>query len=374
MAFSGDVSTTDIVRLTIVRFLIATIFLIYLLVVRGADVLPVMVDQERYITDIAMVEADLSASWASGELYSTNRTLYSRAVGFVAWIMPFDQPEIVPALFVNTICGIFTALLCARLFRKLGGDKPRLVFWCVGLSPSLMAYSLFAIRDIAIVAVSMLFLESLVRYRTGRMVLIGFTMNFLRPFQVAIFGMWWYLFRTSSPLRQRRRGSTILTSTVALGAMFVGVGVVAVFFAPPSFLNYAQRGIDWARIGLNAAGLEAFAAGDAGVRVSTAQNAAARILMFDSVVLPLYSLYVAIISTRRLAAGDSRWSSGVQFLSMIILTTSIGIAYTYLAVQDGLAFRKILVLVPIMWVLVLLHRSGLTSIEEAKERGDYVSV
>lgn len=344
----------NIAAVTTLKLTISGLFVWYLVVVEDLGMLPLMVDQERYIFEISNIQGDLGHLFLPDSSYSLNRTLYPRFIGLISWIIPSNQDPIVVAVFANTILHVTIAYYGALIYRILGGKRVQICFYVLAFSPTLTIYSLFAIRDVMIVACATFFLARLLSRKFVSALFAVFAMTFLRPFQVSLCLLWTGLYAATSVashVKQKRAVVSISALVAAAMALYFAAN-----FAPPSIAGYAARGVEWNRVLVNAVGLETFFGNDTGVRVSQAQNNFARIVMFDSVLLPVVSMWLFLRNLFSYYFKSARSLTPLLFASAVVSISALIISYTYIAIQDGLAFRKILVLLPIMWIVVLLHR------------------
>jgi len=367
------VSANHIVRVILAKLAIATVFLLYLSE-KDLSRLPLMVDQERYLFDIAAIQNDVGVLFSSDEVFSTPRTLYARFVGGIAWLVPFEQQPITIAVYLNSLLTVAIAAQTVRIFAWFGGRNTDLLFYIIALSPTLTIYSFFAIRDVFIVLIVVVFLANFIERRYFRAAIAAVACLFLRPFQSLLFLFWVALFCVRWAVNrsnQKRFSVAVLTMFT-----FVSVAAVGVVFGPPAVANYAAGGVEWVRLATNALGLEALTGAETGVRVSSRANMAARIVMFDSVAIPILSALVFVRSAVDVARARSHPTDSVVFVAVLSFLSAVLISYSYIAIQDGLAFRKILPLLPVMWIAVALYserrRDRLSTSERSDGKGQLV--
>jgi len=331
------------------KFSIATIFLWYTIGLQGLDRLGLMIDQIIYLYDIDDIESNIGMLIDGDDKYSANRTLYSRVLGLVAWLIPLDQSPIVIAVYMNTIFHLLIAFVSTKIFEYFGGIRVALFYFVVAFSPTYTVYSFFALRDILISLVTIFFIWQLLVRAPLKMIAATIAIVFLRPFFVAVFGFWLVLDVCFNFVRKNwRRIPTRIVSVVLSISILLTFGfLINNNFAPESVRSSSVDTIDFPRFVINVFGLETFFTEAEGRRASRSMINNVRVIMFDSVLLPISMLLMFCFSV-------INRNGKILYLSSIALVMMIFITFTYLTITDKFAFRKLLPLLPFMWVCVFV--------------------
>lgn len=330
---------------TLSKVLFMTIFSFWLFVGKNSLRLPMMTDQEMYIADIEMIRNDITAVLAPDSAYSSENTLYARISGLLGWFMQYVQiPPLYPALLVNVFSQVFIAYYTTKLYLLADGRYPRAFFVVLSFAPSLSAYSFFALRDLFLLAFFSAFLYYAFKkdYKSALLISLVFTVlrRFFLAFNILILFMMLAIGRV---LRSKRVGLSILA---------YGLVSLTVVFAVLASMNLTWIGNALGRhdpiyFVASSMGLSRFVTEEDVGHVSEEAGKAARVIMFDSLILPFTSFLSLIILVKR----------GTFLDKQIALTTvmiSLGLSMGYLALQGNFPLRKLLPAIPLMYVVVFI--------------------
>jgi len=347
---SGDIRTGVILGVLAVKFLLATAFVLYLFQYLSVDRLSPMPDQVLYLNDIAMIEHDLSTLFGADDLYAANRTLFSRVAGFVSWVIPSRQEPIIAALYANALFHALIALSAARLYQYMGGTRATMVFVIIAFSPTLSVYSAFALRDVMITLFMTTFVTAVLTTRfpwvLGSALTSLVAMLFLRPFFLAVMAFFWLAVFLGGRVRQATYPR--VSATASLLILVVLAVLADRYLAPDAVEAYYRERFDIVRLLLASTGLESIFSSAEGVMVDRSTIRAVRLLMVDSVIIPPL---LVVVCAAALLQRHYRYA----FLSGLVFACAIFVSFTYLSVTDRFAFRKLMPLLPVMWVAVILE-------------------
>ena len=335
----------------IIKLVIMFSFLIWLLVINDRNMLNLMVDQFLYLKDIENISSDIKFLFESDDEYYANHTLYSRLTGFFAWcIQLFTDKPIVSAVIVNVILHCFIAYYSTKLYLFYSGRNPMLFLYMVAFSPTIMAYSFFALRDLAIVLVTVLYVYFLSNRKILKAAFIIIPVLFLRPLLLVFL-----IFATIASLFLRRllRSNYKLMYTFFMLVVLFTVGFSVVSFTGyQSTLNAFSNGLSVFEYFIQAFGFGTFVSENESVAAGRGAVNMTRIFMIDSILAPPIALLGMIIFASK---GDLKQKE----ISMLTIFLLLLMAYSYVSITGRYAFRKILPVFPFLLItatLLIEHR------------------
>ncbi len=346
----GMVNPRVITIAVLLKLLLMSAVLFVILSVYHLSMIPAMRDQFMYLNDIQMIMNDITFVTMGSEAYESHNTFYARMVGVFARLIPFGGVEpIVPAVIVNSLLQIGIATSVTAYYQNRGGYYPTALFLVLLFSPTISAYSLFALRDIAITLLFVLFVIKALENKYHSAIVLILLITLLRPlyfsytlYVVFLIGM----LKVYENISQK----AFFAVFTALAILAIGHGLVVllgfewvynviqrdsftVFKYVTSSLGY---GIFFLTADVNLYGH------------GTGTSKAIRFVMFDSMfvsVLGLFASYKLMVSDR----------NKNKILGVITIFLVFTLSFAYLVLAGNFPFRKLLPLVPLFYLAIFLY-------------------
>lgn len=346
----GMVNTRVITIAVLLKLLLMTAGLFVILSVYHLSMIPAMRDQFMYLNDIQMIMNDITFVTMGSESYESHNTFYARMVGVFARLIPFSGVEpIVPAVIVNSLLQIGVAASVTAYYQNRGGHYPTALFLVLLFSPTISAYSFFALRDIAITLLFVLFVIKSLENKYYSAIVFILLITLLRPlyfsytlYVVFLIGM--------LKLYENASQKAFFAVFTALAILGIGHGLI-VLLGFEWIYNVVQRdsftvfkyitsslgyGIFFLTEEVNLYGHGA------------GTSKAIRFVMFDSMfvaALGLFASYKLMVSDR----------NKNKILGVITIFLVFTLSFAYLVLAGNFPFRKLLPLVPLFYLAIFLY-------------------
>jgi len=346
----GMVNPRVITIAVLLKLLLMTAALFVILSVYHFSMIPAMRDQFMYLNDIQMIMNDITFVTMGSEAYESHNTFYARMVGVFARFIPFSGVEpIVPAVIVNNLLQIGIATSVTAYYQNRGGYYPTALFLVLLFSPTISAYSFFALRDIAITLLFVLFVIKALENKYHSAIVLILLITLLRPlyfsytlYVVFLIGM----LKVYENISQK----AFFAAFTALAILAIGQGLV-VLLGFEWVYNVVQRdsftvfkyitsslgyGIFFLTEEVNLYGHGA------------GTSKAIRFVMFDSMFVGILGLFA---SYKLMVGGKNK----NKILGVITIFLVFTLSFAYLVLAGNFPFRKLLPLVPLFYLAIFLY-------------------
>jgi hypothetical protein len=204
-----------------------------------------------------------------------------------------------------------------------------------------------------------LFLLTVLKKRVIAATSYAFLVITLRPLflaYVAYVAFLMLLFRGYQKVRQK----AVFAGLGALFAIAVAHGIITLMDYEFVYRTIASERFSVTRFLFSSVGYGAFVGeGSEEALADPDVSRAVRVIMFDSLFVPLSSIVASIYLIRRGTANERR-------IAFILVAAAISLALSYMIVQGNYPMRKILPLFPLMYLSLFLGVSRFTVNREAK--------
>lgn len=332
------------------KLFIMTVFSFWLFNMRNVDRLPMMADQSMYITDINMIRNDAASVLEPDSKYQSHNTLYSRTAGLAGWLLQFfSLPPLFGAIMINALAQFIVAIYTTKLYIMAKGRHPIIFFIVMNYSPCLTAYSFFALRDLFILAFFSMFIFYAFSSRYVSSILISCVFVVLRKFFI-IFDMILLVLRVVINRMLKKENKILPIFTYSIAAVVVLYSVLTTMdlgWVAEAISRHTPTSVLVAAVGLAKFFPESNEEGGQVTKASPEAGKTARILMFDSIVIPV----LAVISLFYLMKRGTLLQKEMAVLSVAI---ALGLSIAYLGIQGNFPMRKLLCDIPLMYAVVFL--------------------
>lgn len=330
------------------KFTFIFFFLLFLNGVMGMDRLPRMLDQDTYLRDIENVQEDITFAFLPDSYYTSPNTLYSRMAGIISWCFSFLGEPLVGALILNLLAHYLIAYYSQKIYTCISESKDAIIFYALNLSPTLWAYSFFALRDLLITLALVLFFYSMFRKNYLLLFLVMASFIMLRRYYIGYVGIFFILFQITGVYYNARRFRLpliILGGFLLVGIMYLILQELNFFWM---FNIFGKRFFTAERYFLSIVGLNTFFV-DEDLGYTSEAGRTARLFMLDSMIIPLLNLLAILYLVLK---GKIREKQISITMFVYILTH----AFTYFAISSShnFPFRKLLPILPMMYIVVTL--------------------
>lgn len=356
----------DLITLVILaKLFILAVFSFWLFTLRNVERLPMMADQALYLHDIRMIRNDPGSALLSDEYYWSDKTLYPRVCGLIDIVLQvFYLPSLYSALLVNLASHLLIAFFMTKLYILAQGRYPGLLFVVLSFSPTLSAYSFFALRDLFVLVFFSAFLYFIFNSRYVIALLISCIFIVLRKWFI-IFCLIVLALKFAVGLFLRARHKILSISMSAFGmliALYLVLASMGLTWVTSAVSRHDPGYLLFASVGLSRFYAEE-AQEEGNTKLVTAEaGTTARILMFDSMTLPVLALGAMIIILRRGSLLQKQ-------LTLVAMGIALGLTVAYIGLVGNFPMRKLLQSVPLLYLVVFL---GFEQVMGSKPRRNFI--
>lgn len=311
--------------------------------------IPAMIDQYLYLTDIESIGDDLSILFKDSKYYASNNTLYARIVGAFGKLFCISGlAPIIPAVLLNTVFHTLLSFFTIKYYKIIGGEKTILLFFFIYMMPSMFAYTLFALRDTMILLFFTMFVLQIIVKQYKKAGFSTMVLFLLRPLYLSYTAYVVFLVRMwRVEVKRKKKIFFVTISTIsAIGVAFLLINFLNLQWM---FDVFSKESFTAEQFFMSTVGLGLFSGELTTETVLSASGSkTVRYLMFDSLFVPTLALFSACYLLRK---GDNK---NKRLLGFLLIFLMISLSFSYMAIQGNYPFRKLLPLVPLQYVVCFL--------------------
>ncbi len=346
----GIVNPKVVTIAILLKLLLMFAVLFLILSVYHLNMIPAMRDQFLYLNDIQKIMNDITFVTAGSEAYESHNTFYARFVGMFAWLMPFNGVEpIVPAVIVNNLLQVGIAASATAYYQNRGGYYPTALFLLLLFSPTISAYSFFALRDIAITLLFVLFVIKALENKYHSAFVLILLITLLRPLYFS-YALYVILLIGMLKIYENISQKVFFAVFTALAVLAAGHGLVVLLGFEWIYKTIQRDSFTVFRYLTSSLGYGLFfmteEANLYGHGAGTSK--AIRFVMFDSMFISVLGLFASY----KLMMGEANKNKILGVITIFLVFT---LSFAYLVLAGNFPFRKLLPLVPLFYLAIFLY-------------------
>jgi hypothetical protein len=330
----------------------------YITEYRDFDYFPAMRDQIDYFYDIKEVKRDWYLTFApENEFIATKDTLYMRVIGALSAMLPKTVPILYSAMLINYISGIGIAYYSYLISKKYIGDTSLVVLVAVFISPAINAYQFFILRDTIITCLFVMGVYYSVERRYISAIITSVLLADIRFYYSLAIVLCIFMMRSKEErLDHDVRRQTGVTMRVAFMVLMLWA---VVYLSGFSWIFSALSEMKPIDLTLSLLSYSFLVTDQTATLAGDEANLVARILMVDSLIIPLIFLVICIKYIKKQIYGKSF----VIYTVILYIFTFV----IYITVQGNFPFRKLSPLFPLMYITIVCYWAQVLARKNAKE-------
>lgn len=346
----GMVNPRIITIAILLKLLLMIAVLFIILSVYHLSMIPAMRDQFMYLSDIQMIMNDITFVTIGSEHYESHNTFYARMVGLFARLIPFGGVEpIIPAVIINNLLQIGIAASVTVYYQNKGGYYPTVLFLLLLFSPTISAYSFFALRDIAITLLFVLFVIKALENKYHSAIVLILLITLLRPLYFS-YALYVVLLIGMLKIYENVSQKAFFAFFTALAILAMGHGLVVLLGFEWIYKTIQRDSFTMFRFMTSSLGYGIFfITEDVNLYGHGAGTSKViRFLMIDSMFISVLGLF----SSYKLMMGGASKNKVLGIITIFLVFT---LSFAYLVLAGNFPFRKLLPLVPLFYLVIFLY-------------------